>query len=46
MKDIFPWTHIALTRAMNACMHSFLLPLIAYDLIHLNTQISQHYHET
>ena len=39
MKDIFPWSHIALTRAMNA------VPLIAYELIHLSTQISQHYHK-
>jgi hypothetical protein len=46
MKDICLWSHIALTSAMNACMHSFLLPLIGYELIHLSTHISQHYHET
>jgi hypothetical protein len=46
MKDICLWSHIALTRAMNACMHSFFLPLIAYELIHLSTQVSEHYHET
>jgi hypothetical protein len=43
MKDIFLWSHIALTRAMNACIHSFILPLIAYEL---NTQIRDLYHET
>jgi hypothetical protein len=42
MKDICLWSHIALTTAMNVCIHSFLLPLIAYEL---STQISQHYLE-
>jgi hypothetical protein len=32
MKDIYLWSHIALTRAMNTCMISFLLALIAYEL--------------
>jgi hypothetical protein len=27
-------------------MHSFPLPLIAYEFIYHSTQISQHYHET
>jgi hypothetical protein len=32
MKDICLWSHIALSRAMNTRMHSFLLPLITYGL--------------
>jgi hypothetical protein len=43
MKDIFLWSDIALTTAMNACIHSFLLPLIAYRL---TTQVSHLYHKT
>jgi hypothetical protein len=38
MKDICLWSHIALTRALNICMYSLPLPLIAYEL--LSTQIS------
>jgi hypothetical protein len=37
MKDVFLWSHIALIRAVNACIHSFLLPLIVYEL---STQIT------
>jgi hypothetical protein len=33
MKEICLWYHIALTRAMNVCMHSLPLPLIAYKII-------------
>jgi hypothetical protein len=33
-------------QSTNDCMCSFLLPLIAYELICLSTQISQHYRET
>jgi hypothetical protein len=42
MKDIFLWSHIAVTRATNVCIHSFLLLLIAHEL---STQISQHYRQ-
>jgi len=45
MKGICLWSHIALTKEINICIHSVSLPLIAYDLIHHSTQISQHYHE-
>jgi len=33
MKGICLWSHIALTREINVCIHSFSLPLIAHDLI-------------
>jgi hypothetical protein len=33
MKGICIWSHIALTREINVCIHSFSLPLIAYELI-------------
>jgi len=39
------WSHIGLTKEINICIHSFSLPLIAYELIHHSTQISQHYDE-
>jgi len=45
MKDI-AFGHIALNSAVNICMHSFPLPLIAYEFSHFCTQISQHYHKT
>jgi hypothetical protein len=31
--DICLWFHIALTRAVNVCMYSLPLPLIAYEII-------------
>jgi hypothetical protein len=46
MKDICLWSHIALTRAVNVSMHSFPLPLIAYELICHSNQVGQHYHKT
>ena len=48
IKNICHWSHIAPTSAMNACMHSFRLPLIEYDLIPAApvTQIGQHHYET
>jgi len=46
MKGICLWSHIALSMDINMCMHSFPLPLIAYELICYNTQISQLYHMT
>jgi len=33
LKGICLWSHIALTREINVCFHSFSLPLIAYELI-------------
>jgi len=33
MKDICLWSHIALTRGINVCIHFFSLPLIAGELI-------------
>jgi len=44
MEDICLWSHFALTREINVCIHSFSLPQIAYELH--STQISQHYHKT
>ena len=46
LQDSCLWCHIALSNAMNVCMHSFPLLLIAYELICLITQVHQHYHET
>jgi len=40
------WFHITLNREINAHVHSFSPSLIAYELIHHNTQISQLYHHT
>jgi hypothetical protein len=31
--DVFLWSHIALIRAMNICMHSLPLPLTAHEII-------------
>ena len=44
MKDICPWSDIALNIEINICMHSFSLPLTAFELILPTTQICQHYH--
>ena len=39
-------SRIALPREMNVCIHSFPLPLTAYEQIFHSTQISQHHRET
>ena len=41
-----PCSQIALTRAINICIHPFPLPPIAYELIRHSTQINTHYHKT
>jgi len=46
MTDICLWSHIAPTREMNVCMHSFPLPLNTYEINRLSAQISQHYQDT
>jgi len=46
MKDVCLWSHVALTGAVNICVHSFPLPLIVYELLDHSTQISEHHHET
>jgi hypothetical protein len=46
MKGICLWSHITLNREINVNMHSSSPTLIAYELIHHNTQISQLYHHT
>jgi len=46
MKGICLFSHIALNTEINVFMHSFLLPLIAYELIWHNIHISQLYHDT
>jgi len=39
MQDSCLCSHIALSNAMDVCMHSFPLLLIAYELICLLTQV-------
>ena len=46
MNDMCLWSLITLTKEINFCIHSFPVPLIAYEPIPNVTQISQHYHET
>jgi hypothetical protein len=46
IEGICLWSHVALSRAMNVCIHSLPLPLIAYEIIGFSKQISQRYRET
>lgn len=46
MKDIWLGSHVALTSAMNICVHSFPLLLTVCELIFLSIWISLYYHKT